>query len=348
MNPSAYFSVTGFDREYYREHLENRLPKKILDAHTHMNLPEHLATVPQSRMDSDWALQSGSQMSLEDASRFTKALFPDVDYTFTAFPLPIKEADTGSNNEYIESLIKSNRISFGLFTTRPETKAEVIEEALTKGGFAGIKPYPDYVSAYKGSEVSIPSFLPPEHCAVAEKLNKCVILHLPRAGRFSDENNIKELREIIAKFPRLKIVLAHFGRCFNLCYFEKAVKMLGEEIHHFWFDTAAVMNPQVHKLTMQILRPDRIFFGLDMPVLLFHGSRRWTETTYYNVCREELPWNKHIEGKEAEANYTFFIFEQINNILNVMEELGKGEDYKNNFFYGNAKNFFDNCINTAD
>ena len=340
MNPSSYFTTTDLDRAFYRENLEKRLPKKILDAHTHMCLYEHVAGIPQARIDGDWALQSGSEMSVEDANRFVELLFPGIDYHFAAFPLPIKEADTDANNKYIASLIKTGKISYGLFTTRPETKVEVIEKALMTDGFVGLKPYPDYVAAYKGAEVSIPGFLPKEHCALAERLNKCIVLHLPRAGRFSDENNIKELREIAAEFPKLKIIIAHLGRCFNLCYFEKAAEMLGNDIHHFWFDTAAVMNPQVLKTAMQILHEDRIFFGLDMPVLLFHGSRRWTETTYQNVCREELAWNKHAEGKEAEAQYTFFIYEQMSNILNVMDELGKGEDYKKAFFSGNAERLF--------
>jgi predicted TIM-barrel fold metal-dependent hydrolase len=302
-----------------------------------------VASIPQSRIDGDWALQSGSEMSLEDARGFTQALFPGVDYRFTAFPLPIKEADTDGNNEYIASLLRTKSISYGLLTTRPETKVEVIEEALKNRGFVGIKPYPDYVSAYKGAEVGITDFLPVEHCALAERLNKCIVLHLPRAGRFSDENNIKELKEIIAKYPRIKIIIAHLGRSFNPCYFEKAAQLLGDAIHNFWFDTAAVMNPHVLKMAMEIVHEDRILFGLDLPILLFHGSRRWTETTYQNVCREDLPWNKHTEGKDAEAKYTFFIYEQINNILNVMEELGKEENYKNNFFYGNAKKFFASC-----
>jgi predicted TIM-barrel fold metal-dependent hydrolase len=286
-------------------------------------------------------------MPYEDALRFVEQLFPGIDYNFTAFPFPIKEADTDGNNKYIESLINEKKISYGLFTTRPETKTELIEEAFTKKGFAGLKPYPDYVSAYKGAEVSMPDFLPKEHCALAEKYNKCIVIHLPRAGRFADENNIKELKEIAALFPKLKIIIAHLGRCFNPCYFEKAAELMGETIHHFWFDTAAVMNPEVHRLAMKILQPDRILFGLDLPVLLFHGSRRWTETTYRNVCREELPWNKHEEGKDAEAQYTFFIYEQLNNILNVMEELGKGQDYKEGIFYNNAEQFFKNCVKTA-
>jgi predicted TIM-barrel fold metal-dependent hydrolase len=344
MNPITYFTVTDLDRTYFRNNLENRLPKKILDAHTHMNLPEHVASIPQRRINGDWALQSGCEMTFENARSFANVLFPGIDYQYTAFPFPVREADTEGNNKYIGELINSEKISYGLLTTRPGTEDEAIEQQLKSIHYAGLKPYPDYISAYKGAEVGIFDFLPAEHCALAEKLNKCIVLHLPRAGRFADKNNIKELLEIAAKFPHLKIVIAHLGRCFNLCYFENAVKILGNDIHHFWFDTAAVMNPDVLRIAMQILHHDRIMFGLDMPILLFHGSRRWTETTYHNVCREDLPWNKHIEGKKIEEKYTFFIYEQLNNILNVMEYLGKDDTYKKGFFFDTAESFFSSCI----
>jgi predicted TIM-barrel fold metal-dependent hydrolase len=100
------------------------------------------------------------------------------------------------------------------------------------------------------------------------------------------------------------------------------------------------MNPEVLTLAMDTLHDDRIMFGLDLPILLWHGNRRWDEKSYYNVCREDLPWNKHAEGPAAEAGYTFFVYEQINNILNVMESLGKGEEYKRGFFCENAGGLF--------
>jgi predicted TIM-barrel fold metal-dependent hydrolase len=340
MNPSVYFTVTDLDREFFNEKLKDRLSGMILDAHTHINLPEHIAMVPQSRIDGDWALQSGCEMTMEEANGYAAALFPGVDYRFTAFPFPIREADTEGNNTYIAELIKTGKIAFGLLTIRPEMNLAAIEEQLANGGFAGLKPYPDYVSAHKGSEVSIFDFLPRPVLALAERLGKCIVLHLPRAGRFADENNIRELREIMLEFPNLKIIIAHLGRCFNPYYFQKAAEILGDDIHRFWFDTAAVMNPEVLTLAMKTLHGDQLLFGLDLPILLWHGSRRWTEKAYHNVCRENLAWNKHIEGAAVEAGYTFFVYEQLNNILNVMESLGKGEEYKQAFFYENANRFF--------
>jgi hypothetical protein len=266
-----------------------------------------------------------------------------VDYRFVALPAVVKEEDSEGNDAYIEGLIKTGRVSFGLLTARPEIPAEKIEEALACRGFAGLKPYPDFISKYKGAELSIFDFLPRSHLQAAEKLGKCIVLHLPRAGRFSDPANIRELKQIMDEFPALKLVIAHFGRSFNLCYFEDAFSAFAKDIDFFWFDSAAVMNGAVYEFVFQHIKGEQIFFGLDMPTLLWHGERRWTEKTYFNVCREDLPWNKHIEGKEAEEKYTFFYYKQLNNILNTMEKCGLGEDYKQNFFFRNANAFFSGC-----
>jgi predicted TIM-barrel fold metal-dependent hydrolase len=341
---NSFFTVTDVDKMFFDSNLKNRIPEKIIDAHTHLCLPENVKNIPQSRIDSDWALQCGSlSMTVEEARYYTSSLFPDVDYQFTALPMVIKEADTEGNNDYIAEMLREKKVPFGLLGSRPETKPDRIEKRFMEEGFAGLKPYPDFVASYKGADVSIFDFLPKSHLSVAEKYNKCIVLHLPRSGRFPDQSNIRELKLIASEFPNLKIVIAHLGRCFNPVYFERAVKILGDDIHHFWFDTSAVLNSEVHALAMDILHEDRIFFGLDMPALLWHGKRRWTETTYINLCREDFPWNKHVEGKAEEEKYTFFVYEQINNILNTMETLGKNRDYKERFFYKNAFEFFGNC-----
>jgi predicted TIM-barrel fold metal-dependent hydrolase len=339
----SYFTVTALDREFFNKNLKKRLPKKIIDIHAHLCLPENTVGVPQSRIDSDWALQCGFAMPWEDARYYADSLFPGIDYQFTALPMVIKEADTEGNNDYIAEILREKKVPFGLLGSRPETKPDQIEMHFIEDGFVGLKPYPDFVTSYKGADVSIFDFLPKSHLSMAEKYQRCIVLHLPRSGRFPDENNIRELREIISEFPNLKIVIAHLGRCFNPIYFEKAAKILGDDIYHFWFDTSAVMNSEVHAMAMDILHEDKIFFGLDMPTLLWHGKRRWTETTYINLCREDFPWNKHIEGKATEEKYTFFVYEQINNILNTMETLRKSSDYKERIFYKNAVEFFEKC-----
>ena len=83
------------------------------------------------------------------------------------------------------------------------------------------------------------------------------------------------------------------------------------------FDTAAVLNPAVHAMALEVMDPKRILYGTDLLVFLWHGKRRWTQWEYFNLAREDFPWNRHEEGPEAEAGYTFFLYEQLRSILDL-------------------------------
>ena len=336
-----YFHYTQLDRKFYEEHLKYRIPHEFIDSHTHINLPEHIADVPRERIEDDWALQSGMHMTAEDAEYYYNTLFPDQKWSITAFPFPIREAHLEENNDYVSRCADKGKIEYGLMCIKPEYSAEYIERELTEKNFSGVKPYPDMVSGKKGADIGIFQFMPHSHLALAEKLRMPVVMHLPRTGRMPDDNNIRELKEIRRKYPELKMVIAHFGRCFTPYFFEQAIQKMGEDIHGFYFDTAAVLNPEVHRLALQILSPKRILFGTDEPIFLWHGRRRWTKTTYINLAREDFMWNKnHHESKETEAGYTFYVYEQINNMLNEMERAHMSRQETEDIFRNNAREVF--------
>jgi uncharacterized protein len=310
-----YFHRTKIDKQFYDEHIRHRLPYKIIDAHAHFNLPKHIAAVTQEEIKGDWALECGSLMIYEDACIYAKTMFPGKEWKYVMLPWPLKNADTVGNNEYIASLIRDHG-EFGLFTVRPEYTPKYIETAYSDGGFYGFKPYPYMASEVKGANISIFDFMPREQFELANRLGAPVLLHLPRAGRLPDPDNVSEIRSILNDYPRIKLVVAHFGRCFNHEYFEKAFDLFGEDMQRLWFDCAAVMNPKVHEIAFARLDYRRILFGTDLPIFLWHGRREWDERGYHNLCREDFSWNTH-KYPLQENGYTYFIYEQLNNILNV-------------------------------
>lgn len=337
----SYFHITDLDKDYFNKKICSRLPSKILDAHSHMNLSEHVAKVSKESIADDWALQAGFQMTFEDARKYIGLMLPSIDYRFTAFPLPIKDIDLKGNNNYISSLIKSKKIAYGLMSIKPDWELDYIEDIFKTGGFIGLKPYPGFVAHKKNDEISIFEFITKEQLRLAERLGCCIVLHLPRSERLAADMNIAELKEIADMMPDLKIIIAHLGRCYNLVFLEKGIKKLGQYINRFWYDTAAVMNSAVLSHAFDSIDNRKILFGLDLPIFLWHGKRCWpTDTTYINLCREEVAFNKHIESAEQERQYTFFIYEQLNNILNVLEQK---DEIKERFFFKNADGLFRSC-----
>ena len=327
----GYFHRTAIDERFYDEHIRHRLPVEIIDAHAHFNLPRHVAAVTQEEIDGDWALECGMMMSYEDARAYTTAMFPGQVWKFVALPWPLRSADTVGNNEYVASLVRDHG-EYGLFTVRPEYATQYIEAAYAAGGYSGFKPYPYMASAVKGADVSIFDFMPRSQFALANRLGAPVLMHLPRPGRLPDPGNIAEIRSILDDYPGIKLVLAHFGRCFNHEYLAKALDALGEDAHRLWFDCAAVMNPKVLTIAFNRLDYRRILFGTDLPIFLWHGRREWDERGYHNLCREDFGWNKHKYPQE-EQGYTYFLYEQLRNILDV---LGDDRGILQALFHDNA------------
>ena len=327
-----YFHKTELDAEYYEARLKNRLPRRIIDAHAHFNLPEHISGVSEETIAGDWACECGMVMTYEDAAGYMSAMFHDKDVGFVALPWPLRDADTIGNNAYIASLIKHRAVR-GLYTLRPEYDTKQIERDYLGGGFCGFKPYPYMASPKKGAEVSIFEFMTREQFRLANKLRAAVLMHLPRAGRLPDPDNISEIKEILDDYPDVRLVVAHFGRCFQHEFFEKGLEALGAYVSRLWFDTAAVLNAKVYKLAGEHLDHKRIIYGTDMPVMLWHGRREWDENGYYNLCREDFSWNTH-KYPDEEPGYTYFIYEQINNILN---EFGHDPGILDDIFRRNAE-----------
>ncbi len=327
----SYFNKQEIDAAFYQAHIKNRIPVEIIDAHAHFNLPEHVKNITKEEIVADWALESGLQMSYEDAQIYTKAIFPDQKLHFVCLPWPLKDADTVGNNAYIKKLIAQHG-ERGLFTNRPEYTVEYIEEAYLDGRFSGFKPYPYMASSVKGADVSIFDFMPHEQFALADRLNAAVLMHLPRAGRLPDPDNIREIREILDRYPNVRLVIAHFGRCFYDGFFSKALDLLGDDIHRVYFDTAAVINPMVYRIAFDHLDYHRILFGTDSPIMLWHGKREWSNQKYYNICREDFSWNTH-KYPEEEDSYTYIIYEQINNLLNAA---GENQEMIQAIFHDNA------------
>ena len=330
-----YFHRDAQDEAFYEAHLAARLPANLIDAHMHINLPAHVAAISAETIRGDWAMECGTVMTYEDACAYHQTLFPRQSVRFLGLPMPIREADLAANNAYLAELKKQQHPLQPLMGIRPEWPATVVEQVLLAGGFAGFKPYPYMAAAEKGAEVSIFDFLPHEHLALAERHHKVVLLHLPRRGRLADKENIREIREIVQTYPSIKLVLAHFGRCFNPIYFERGLDQLGSDLPALYFDTAAVLNPQVHQMALERLSIRQILFGTDLPIMLWHGRRRWTETEYINLCREDFSWNRHLEP-EAEAGYTLFVYEQIKAMLDTLAAADDPQQAIQAVFHDNA------------
>ena len=331
-----YFQRTERDAEYYERFLQARLPAEIFDVHMHLNLPEHVSAVDEQRLLSDWALECGYVLSCDDAYAVAAELFPGCEYRIAGFPWPIREADLRANNDYLAQMKRDGRLH-PFMSLRPDWDTEEVEQTLLQGGFVGFKPYQDIVSGVKGADIGIFDFLPERQWRIADKHGKAVMLHLPRKQRLADPDNIAELLKARERFPDTEIIVAHLGRSFCPHFLREGLSQLGSAVSGFRFDISGVTNPEVLDMAFARLDPENILFGSDMPIFLWHGTRRWTERTYLNISREQFHWNTVRPQPEEAESFTLFLYEQLRHILDSMDKNGLGDTEKKGVFGGYAR-----------
>lgn len=341
-----YFSKKERDFDFFNEHIAPRLPKELFDMHLHVTRPEDTAGISREAVDKDWALQCGYSMDVEDLRAYCETLWTDRRVSVTAFPFPVRGVDLRSANEYLARLLKDEEnltsnvaVRAAAMAVAPSFDADECEQQMLDHGFIGYKPYPDLVSGEKGAEIKIPDFIPDRYMKSLDKHKRAVILHLPRAKRIADPDNIKELLELRQKFPDVKIIIAHYGRSYNIEVIKKAYAEFGSDIEGFYFDNAAVLNPAVHTFMLEHIPHDKIFFGTDMPILMWHGKREWNNGTYQNFSRETFKWNSEkTTSAEDEEKYTFLLYEQAKYLLDSIYAIG-GRTLAEDIYCNNAKRF---------
>ena len=335
----SYYQYKDIDREFYQQYLKDFLPEEIFDTHVHLGLPEHFYPVSSERKFEDWALGVGYNLSVEAAFFAYAELFPGKEVSILGFPFPIKEAKLDEINRYVCSYINKGRIK-GLMATHPDWAYQKVKEELQKNNFLGIKPYPDLVSKVKGADLSIFKFLPHSHLRAVDELGKIVLLHLPRRERLRDKDNIREIKEIRQKYPRIKLILPHIGRSFCPSFAREGLRYLRDDPGIF-FDTAAVLNPEVYKITLNEVGPKRLLYGSDLPILFLKGKREWEGDRYINYSSGNYLWNTKRKPSEEEARYTFFLYEEIKALRCSIESLNMGTEAVEAIFYKNAKEIFE-------
>jgi len=328
-----YFKKDDLDIEFYDKYIRDRIPKKIIDMHVHISKNEYMvnAIIDQK----SWASQCNSRMEIEDYYDYAKVFYPDSELFINALPAVTKGMDIDGNNKYISDLKSAGKVLFNHMLPDPRWSPEHTEQVLIDGNFDGFKPYPDFVSGARGSEIGLFEFLTHDQWSILNEHKKSMVLHLPRAGRFPDDNNINELKTVREKYPDIKLIIAHCGRSYSMYYIEETYKKLGSLMNEFYYDLAAVLNPGVLEFMLKHVSHNLIMYGTDLPIFLWHGRRRWTYTDYFNLVREDFKFNTHEEGAEAEAKYTFFLYEQLKNILDTIDKFGD-EKLRNKIFYCNA------------
>ncbi|MCX6912993.1 MAG: amidohydrolase family protein [Verrucomicrobia bacterium] len=329
MNPTPLHFVWDYndaDRAFWAEHLEDWLPRRMFDAHTHIiDGRFRLEPMTDTMRRQYWVNEVLEPIDAATAERCYRTVFPNREFSCVAFGLPDLDFDLDGGNSYVQQECTS-RGWYSLAVIRPQWSQEKVAALLDEPGIIGVKPYYSLISLDRETrdrhlEASIFEFLPHHVLEVINDRHAWVTLHIPKAARLGHPDNVREIREIRRRYPNIVLVIAHLGRCYTEPHALEALPQFADDPGLF-FDSSAVLNPACHRVALQHLGPRRILYGSDNPVMYMRGRRQYRERTYINRTNYPFHFNRDREPAEIESRYTLFMYEDLLAIKQACSELG--------------------------
>jgi hypothetical protein len=343
------WNYTDVDRAFWAEHLEGWLPRRIIDAHTHVADPRlRLTPMTETMRRQYWVNEVFEPIDAPTAERCYRTVFPNRVFSCVAFGVPDLDFDLDCGNSYLQSE-GPKRGWHSLAVIRPQWTQEKVTALLDAPGVIGVKPYYSLISSNRETrdthlEASIFDFLPHHILEVVNQRHAWVTLHVPKADRLGHAHNLREVREIRRSYPNISLVIAHLGRCYTELHALEALPRFADD-PGLYFDTSAVVNPASHRVALQHLGPHRLLYGSDNPIFYMRGRRQYRDRTYLNRTSHPFHFNKDREPPEVEAGYTLFMYEDLRAIKQACEELGiTGRPDIEAIFHDNAAGLIDGIL----
>ncbi len=342
------WSYTAVDRDFWQQHLANWLPRRIFDAHTHVNEPEFRRETPtEAKRRQYWVNELSEPIGAADAARCHAIVWPDREFSCLCFGMPELDYDVERSNVRLSAEC-ARRGWHCLAVVCPQWSSRRLEEELSRPRVVGVKPYysllgHDPASRDKHLEASIFDFLPHHQLEVLDQRHSWVTLHVPKADRLGHPANIAEIRQLRRRYPHVQLVIAHLGRCYTLPHAQEALPQLADD-PGLYFDSSAVMNPDVHRFALATLGPRRILYGSDNPVFYMRGRRQYAGRSYRNRTSFPFFFNQEREPPEVEAKYTLYMYEELAALRWACEQLGLDRAAVEAIFHGNAQRLLDAAL----
>ena len=334
--------VKPVDRAFYDSRLRGFLPGRIVDVHAHVWTASRPSGGPDpSGRVADWPARVAAENPVADLLATYRLMLPGKQVAPLVFSSPTAPGEADELNDYVARSAAKHGLS-ALLLTRPERSAAQLQDRLDAGGFRGVKPYLSFAPPHiPADEIGIFDFLPRGHLELLDRLGGIVMLHLPRAGRLGDPENLAQLIEIDRRYGGAKVIIAHVGRAYCARDVGGAFDVLaGTE--RLLFDISANTNEEVFRGLIRAVGPGRILFGSDMPILRMRMRRICEAGVYVNLVPRGLygdvsgdPHMREVDGAEAEK-LTFFLYEEIDAFRRAAEAEALTEADVRNVFHDSA------------
>jgi len=319
------------DMKVYREEIAPILPQQILDIHAHI-WPSLVATYNKYPAVAGYK-GVPEHYSFADLEQSAKMLFPDRIYHAVCFGAPFAEAVDAGINEALSRGAKQWPRRYALLVATPRESAEELRRALLQGRFYGFKVAVNLAPHAYATDRIMDVFSAAQR-RVADELGLMVMLHIPRARRLADRQNIADLQRLSEECPNAKIILAHLGRSYCSWVIRDSIHEL-KDLGNIYWDVSYVQNAMVYEILFENVDSRRVLFGTDQPLADIRGHRVCVNKQWVDVTRDHYSWAAfRREGLEVEA--TFVAYEIIRALREGAERAGLGRQQLRAIFFDNG------------
>lgn len=206
------------------------------------------------------------------------------------FGFPWKNSQTFiKHNDYVlEAVAKYPKRLIGLCCLDPFSR-DAVTEALRclEGGLAGIGELAFYQSGIDDS--TLDKLTPLMQICRDKDLPVLIHTNEPVGHTYPGKtpHTLKQIYDLIKKFPENTIVLAHWGG--GIFFFALLKKEVKESLGNVYFDTAAspfLYAPEIYRYAKDIVGLDKILFGSDFP--LINPARYFQELDMSGLSKTEI------------------------------------------------------------
>jgi predicted TIM-barrel fold metal-dependent hydrolase len=298
VDPAAFCDHVGL----WARELAAWMPAEFFDAHLHLGPLEAMGPISPARQRVP--LCTFTHLELTQARGWHERLFPGRRVTgMIAFPMPLREVHIAEANRWLIDVMRASPEVKGFVLAHPTDLRPTLaawKAALAAGTrFRGVKPYFDLLG--KGVlECSMEEFIPEPLLEFMDAEGLVLMLHTSGSG-MADPTNQRYVREVLGRFPAIRMVLAHMGRYLVPDEFFRFADCDLLDHARLFLDMSSVTVPAVYARTLE--HPtlwQRLLFATDLPYGLITGMEAWSDRAGpIFVTRDTYPWTDAALQRES-------------------------------------------------
>jgi glutamate-1-semialdehyde 2,1-aminomutase len=328
------FEITDLDRRIWAEELDEFVPARVYDAHTHI-YRWTFCERPRKDESAEYELfgRDFAEGSWEMADACDRALFPGREVHRLAFPMPFaSHVNFGASNAYLAAQLRQAPLSAGLMLIHPAMAADDVERDLERYGFLGFKPYRYYATSGDAVNCRLTEFMPEHLISLADRLGLMIMMHLSKRDAIADPDNLADLQDLTERYPRVRWILAHCARSYSSWAIEKAASVL-RRIPNVWYDTSSVCESDAFDALYSTVGIERVMYGSDdIPV----GVLRGKYVAFGFAWAYLSPDNQSLSLVHCDSRMTFTRYEQLRAMRRAGKRLGITPAQNQALFYDTA------------